>query len=55
MSNRIQCDMLISINTVRTHVRHLYEKLSASRRDQVVARASMLGLLENSRPMDYGS
>ena len=34
----------ISINTVRTHVRHIYRKLGVTKRDAAVARARALGL-----------
>ena len=37
--------MVISINTVRTHVRHLYRKLDTKRRDQTVMAAQRAGLL----------
>jgi LuxR family maltose regulon positive regulatory protein len=35
----------LSVNTVRTHVRHLYEKLGAHGRTEAVERARALGLL----------
>lgn len=38
-------EMVISINTVRTHVRHLYRKLDTKRRDQTVMAAQRAGLL----------
>jgi DNA-binding CsgD family transcriptional regulator len=34
----------ISINTVRTHIRHIYRKLGVSRREEAVGRARALGL-----------
>jgi LuxR family maltose regulon positive regulatory protein len=34
----------ISINTVRTHIRHIYRKLGVSKREEAVARARALGL-----------
>ena len=37
-------ELVISINTVRTHVSHLYRKLGVRRRDQAVAEAKRLGL-----------
>jgi LuxR family maltose regulon positive regulatory protein len=40
-------EMVISINTVRTHVRHIYEKLSVKKRVQAVAAAQRLGLLND--------
>jgi LuxR family maltose regulon positive regulatory protein len=35
----------VSANTVRTHMRHVYEKLGAHRRADAVDRARALGLL----------
>jgi LuxR family transcriptional regulator, maltose regulon positive regulatory protein len=41
----------LSVNTVRTHMRHVYEKLGAHRRAGAVERARTLGLLApSSRP-----
>lgn len=37
--------LVISVNTVRTHVRHTYKKLGAHRRDQAIQRARELGLV----------
>ena len=39
----------VSVNTVRTHMRHVYEKLGAHRRAGAVERARALGLLAPSR------
>ncbi|BDI28400.1 hypothetical protein CCAX7_004510 [Capsulimonas corticalis] len=39
--------LFISNNTVKTHVKHLYQKLNASTRTEAVARARSLGLLAN--------
>lgn len=36
-------ELVISINTVRTHVRHIYKKLGVHRRDQAVQRAQESG------------
>ena len=38
----------VSVNTVRTHMRHVYEKLGAHRRAGAVERARALGLLAPS-------
>ncbi len=38
-------EMMISVNTVRTHIRNLYAKLSASRRGQAIDIAQRNGLL----------
>jgi LuxR family transcriptional regulator, maltose regulon positive regulatory protein len=35
----------VSVNTVRTHMRHLYDKLGAHRRLEAIDRARALGLL----------
>lgn len=35
----------LSVNTVRTHMRHLYVKLDVHRRHEAVERARALGLL----------
>lgn len=37
--------LFVSQNTVKTHTRHLYRKLSVGSRDDAVARARALGLL----------
>ena len=37
--------LYLSVNTVRTHMRHVYDKLGAHRRHEVVDRARALGLL----------
>jgi LuxR family maltose regulon positive regulatory protein len=42
-------EMVISVNTVRTHVKNIYRKLSAKRRDQVIVRAKALGLLHGDQ------
>ena len=35
----------ISINTVRTHIRHIYAKLGVTKRQEAVARARVLGVI----------
>ncbi len=42
---QIANELLISINTVRTHVRHIYKKMGAHRRDEVLEQARQAGLL----------
>jgi LuxR family maltose regulon positive regulatory protein len=37
--------LYLSVNTIRTHMRHVYDKLDAHRRHEAVERASALGLL----------
>jgi LuxR family transcriptional regulator, maltose regulon positive regulatory protein len=41
-------EVYLSVNTVKTHMRHLYGKLGAHRREQAVQRARALGLLAPS-------
>jgi LuxR family maltose regulon positive regulatory protein len=45
----IAAELLLSPNTVRTHIRHLYEKLGAHRRTEAVEQARALGLPAQSR------
>jgi ATP/maltotriose-dependent transcriptional regulator MalT len=40
--------LYLSVNTVRTHMRHVYDKLGAHRRHEAVERARALGLLAPS-------
>jgi LuxR family maltose regulon positive regulatory protein len=40
--------MYLSVNTVKTHMRHRYDKLGAHRRHEAVDRARALGLLAPS-------
>jgi LuxR family transcriptional regulator, maltose regulon positive regulatory protein len=40
--------MYLSVNTVKTHMRHLYDKLGAHRRHEAVEQARTLGLLAPS-------
>jgi LuxR family transcriptional regulator, maltose regulon positive regulatory protein len=44
-------ELSVSVNTVRTHMRHLFAKLGAHRRTDAVARAQALGLLAPSPSM----
>lgn len=37
--------LYISTNTVKSHLQHIYRKLGAANRSQVIARAEVLGLL----------
>ena len=41
-------EMYLSVNTVKTHLRHLYDKLGAHRRHEAVEQARALGLLAPS-------
>jgi LuxR family maltose regulon positive regulatory protein len=44
----IAVELSLSVNTIRTHMRHLFAKLGAHRRTDAVARARALGLLAPS-------
>jgi LuxR family maltose regulon positive regulatory protein len=44
-TQEIAAAMFISVNTVRTHVRHILDKLVATRRNEAVRRARELGLV----------
>jgi LuxR family transcriptional regulator, maltose regulon positive regulatory protein len=47
-ASQIGGELYVSQNTVRTHIRHLYEKLGTHTRAEAVARARALGLLAPS-------
>jgi LuxR family maltose regulon positive regulatory protein len=44
----IASELYLSVNTVKTHLRHLYDKLGAHRRHEAVEQARALGLLAPS-------
>ncbi len=44
---QIADELVISLNTVRTHVRHIYRKLAVHRRERAIERARWLGLVAN--------
>lgn len=44
----IASELFVSVNTIRTHTRHIYAKLDAHSRLEAVARARALGLLAGS-------
>ncbi len=44
-ASQIASELLVSTNTVRTHMRHIYAKLDAHTRSEAVARARGLGLV----------
>ncbi len=45
-SSQIASDLFITENTVKTHVRHILEKLEAANRAEAVSRAIQLGLIK---------
>lgn len=44
-ANQIAAELVISVNTVKTHIRSIYGKLGASTRREAVLRARERGLL----------
>ena len=48
-------ELTVSVNTVRTHMRHLYVKLDVHSRADAVKRARTLGLLAPSRVLAIGT
>jgi DNA-binding NarL/FixJ family response regulator len=47
-AQEIADELYLSVNTVKTHQRHVYQKLGARSRTQAVTRARALGLLARS-------
>ncbi|MDY7105643.1 MAG: helix-turn-helix transcriptional regulator [Actinomycetota bacterium] len=41
----IAAELYVSVNTVKTHVKHIFRKLGASSRDEVLAHARAQGYL----------
>jgi DNA-binding NarL/FixJ family response regulator len=48
-TQRIAVDLVISENTVKTHIRHIFEKLEVSTRAEAVIKALQLGLIMDDR------
>jgi LuxR family maltose regulon positive regulatory protein len=44
-TEEIAATLYVSVNTVKTHVRSILRKLSASRRNEAIRRARTLGLI----------
>jgi LuxR family transcriptional regulator, maltose regulon positive regulatory protein len=49
-TSEIAAELYLSTSTVKTHMRHIYDKLGAHRRTEAVERARALGLLGPSGP-----
>ena len=47
-SAQIASDLFISENTVKTHVRHILEKLEAGNRAEAVSKAVQLGIIRRT-------
>lgn len=47
-TQEIAADLYVSVNTVKTHLKSAYRKLSVNRRNEAVRRARELGLLEGA-------
>jgi DNA-binding NarL/FixJ family response regulator len=48
-TTQIAGDLFVSENTVKTHVRHILEKMEASNRAEAVSKASQMGLIRGER------
>jgi DNA-binding NarL/FixJ family response regulator len=48
-TTQIASDLFVSENTVKTHVRHILEKMEASNRAEAVSKASQMGLIRGER------
>jgi LuxR family maltose regulon positive regulatory protein len=53
-TREIAAELYLSTNTVKTHQRHLYQKLGASSRTEAVERARALGLLASAHRVARG-
>ena len=42
-------ELVVSLNTVRTHTKHIYAKLGVNNRRAALTKAHRLGLLDRSR------
>ena len=50
-ASEIAGELYVSTSTIKTHMRHIYDKLDAHRRTEAVERARQLGLLGPSAPV----
>jgi DNA-binding NarL/FixJ family response regulator len=48
-TNQIAEDLFVSENTVKTHVRHILEKMESSNRAEAVSKATQMGLIKGIR------
>jgi DNA-binding NarL/FixJ family response regulator len=48
-TTQIASELFVSENTVKTHVRHILEKMEASNRAEAVSKASQMGLIRGER------
>ncbi|WSQ69069.1 LuxR C-terminal-related transcriptional regulator [Streptomyces sp. NBC_01216] len=44
-TDEIAAELFLSVNTVKTHLKHIYRKLAVTRRSEAVRRARELDLL----------
>jgi DNA-binding CsgD family transcriptional regulator len=51
----IAAELFCSVNTVKTHTRHVYQKLGAGSRTEAVKRARALGMLASTGVRSYPS
>jgi DNA-binding NarL/FixJ family response regulator len=49
-TSQIAAQLFVSENTIKTHIRHILEKLNASNRAEAVIKASQLGLIKSGNP-----
>lgn len=47
-TSEIAAELFISDNTVKTHIRHIFEKVEASNRAEAVSKAAQLGLIRST-------
>ena len=52
---QIAAELHVSIETVRTHARHIYRKLGVCSRRELLAPATLSGELASPRPAAHGS
>jgi len=50
-SQRLAHDLVVTLDTVKTHVTHVLGKLGAANRTEAAARARQLGLIPDTAPL----